>query len=578
MTEHPKRKIAIKHKTNKNTFLMTEEYMEQLYMVIPSAIFTVDTNRIITSFNRKAEEVTGYSSNEALGQSCAVFAMDTCTKTCNLFTPDVVKPILGKECIIKRKDGEKRILSKNADLIKDADGNVIGGVESFEDITERKKTEEVLNYMAYYDTLTGLPNRTTFTSRLNLALSNAYHTKGMIAVMFLDLDNFKAMNDTLGHTVGDQLLQDVGARLEDCLRESDLVARLGGDEFTVLLTGISSAKDVSGIARNVINALKPPFSFDGRELYVTTSIGASLYPYDGKDSQTLLRNADMALYRAKEQGRNSFQLYTASMNTRITERLNLENRIRKALDDGEFEIYYQPQVDLLSGEIFCMEALLRWHHPGFGTVYPAEFIPVLEEIGLISEIGEWVLRTACKQNKTWQDEGLLPVRIAVNMSPRYFERPNIVERIGRILEETRLNPKYLDIEITENAVIKDTEVIATIFYELREKGIRISIDDFATGYSSLSYLKKFPVDSVKIDQSFVSDLMDNPDDIAIAKAIVSLARNFGLETVAEGVETAEQLEFLRQLGCDGAQGFVFSKPTTAEEAAKLLAQNRLMCA
>jgi len=566
------------HKIDENAILEAKERMEQLYRVIPSAIFTVDAQGTITSFNKKAEEVTGYAAQEVLGEKCTIFAMNTCAGKCGLFAKDVPKPIMGKECVIKRKDGAERTLAKNADLIRDMNGNITGGVESFEDITERKKIEEILNYMAYYDTLTGLPNRMLFINRLDLAVSQAHRNREMLTVMFLDLDNFKTINDTLGHPVGDQLLQDVSERLESCLRKDDIIARIGGDEFTILSLRSGSISDGSEIAKKIMQALKPPFDLGGHEIHVTTSIGISVYPYNGKDSHTLLKNADAALYRAKELGRNNYQFYDTSMNAKAAEKLALENRVRKAFDNGEFVIYYQPQVDLISDGIVGMEALLRWNHPDFGTVYPAEFVPVLEEIGLLAEMDEWVLGTACKQNKMWQDMGLPCVRIAVNVSPKQFKRRDMVRIVDQVLAKTGLDPCYLDIEIIESVLIEDVEAIATIFYELREKGVRITIDDFATGYSSLSYLKKFPVDAVKIDQSFINDLIDSPDDMAIARAIITLAHNFGLRAVAEGVETTEQLEFLRTLNCDGAQGYIFSRPLMANDAAAILSRDIPLCA
>ena len=579
MPSNPKRsKDLTKRKKNEQALLEAKERMEQIYRMVPSAIFTVNTNKTITSFNKKAEEITGYSLEEVIGKKCSVFAMNTCTKKCGLFAHDVTKPIMAKECIIRRKDREERVLSKNVDVLRDVQGNIIGGVESFEDITDRKKTEEVLNYMAYYDILTGLPNRTLFTDRLNSAVSYAYRNKEMIAVMFLDLDNFKVINDILGHSVGDQLLQGVAERLIGCLRENDTIARLGGDEFILLAKQINNEDDVVKITEKIREVLKLSFNFDGNELHTTTSIGVSIYPHDGKDSQTLLRNADTALYRAKAQGRDNYQLYTASMNAKTSERLVLENRIYKALAQEEFVIYYQPQVDLVSGEIFGMEALLRWQHPEFGMVYPTEFIPILEDVGLIAPVGEWVLKTACRQNKIWQDAGFPAMRIAINMSPKQFQQQDLVEMVDRVLRETNFSPKRLDIEITENAIIKDIDATATSFRRLKELGVQISIDDFATGYSSLSYLKKFPVNNLKIDQSFIRDITNNSDDVAIVRAIITLAHNFKLKTIAEGVETVEQLEFLRSLKCDAVQGYVVSHPLTAEDATELLSKDIRLCA
>ncbi|OFW34287.1 MAG: hypothetical protein A2074_05585, partial [Candidatus Aquicultor primus] len=551
-----------------------KERVEQLYRVMPSAVFTVDSESLITSFNDKAVEITGYEPSEIIGKKCTVFSLDPCTITCGLFSADVLKPIMGRECTIRRKDGQIRSLSKNVDVVRDVDGNVIGGVESFEDITERKHAEEMLNYMAFYDLLTDLPNRTLLSDRLILAIANAHRNGHMLAVLFLDLDRFKAINDTLGHTVGDQLLQRVADRLKGCLREGDTIARLGGDEFTLLLPQVDTVDDATAVAQKVIDVLKPSFTFDGRKLYVTTSIGIALYPDDGKDVQSLLKNADIALYRAKEQGRNNYQLYTPSMNAKAFERLAMEVNMRKALERQEFTVYYQPQLDLATGEIIGMEALIRWMHPDLGLVYPAEFIPMAEETGLIVPIGEWVLSTACAQNKAWQDAGYAPIRMAVNLSCRQFQQVDLAERVARIVKETGLDPSYLELEITESVLMKDADAAVDTLNKLKKKGIYISIDDFGTGYSSLGYLKRFPIDVLKIDQSFIRELSVGTEDAAIATAIITVAHTMKLKALAEGVETLEQLELLRSLKCDSMQGFVFSRPVPAEEASKILGEER----
>ncbi|MDI6816015.1 MAG: PAS domain S-box protein [Actinomycetota bacterium] len=551
-----------------------KERVEQLYRVMPSAVFTVDRESLITSFNDKAVQITGYEASEIIGRKCSEFALEPCTNKCGLFSSDVQKPIMGRECTIRRKDGEIRTLSKNVDVVRDADGNVIGGVESFEDITERKHAEEMLNYMAFYDLLTDLPNRTLLSDRLILAIANAHRSGNMMALLFLDLDRFKTINDTLGHTVGDKLLQQVADRLKGCLREGDTIARLGGDEFTLLLPQIVTVDDATSVAQKIIDVLKPPFGFDGRELHITTSIGIALYPSDGKDVQSLLKNADIALYRAKEQGRNNYQLYTPLMNAEAFERLAMEVSMRKALERQEFVVYYQPQVDLKTGAIIGMEALIRWMHPDLGLVYPAEFIPMAEETGLIVPIGEWVLRTACEQNKAWQDAGYAPIRMAVNLSCRQFQQVDLAERVARIVKETGLDPRYLELEITESVLMKDADAAVDTLNKLKKKGIYISIDDFGTGYSSLGYLKRFPIDVLKIDRSFIRELSAGTEDAAIATAIITVAHTMKLKALAEGVETLEQLELLRSLKCDSMQGFIFSRPVPAEEASRILGEER----
>ncbi|MBS3908755.1 MAG: EAL domain-containing protein [Actinobacteria bacterium] len=551
-----------------------KERVEQLYRVMPSAVFTVDNESVITSFNDKAAEITGYEPSEIIGKKCTVFSRDPCVSRCGLFSADVLKPIMRGECTIRRKDGEIRTLSKNVDVIRDVGGDIIGGVESFEDITERKHAEEMLNYMAYFDLLTDLPNRTLLSDRLVLAIANAHRNGHMLAVFFLDLDRFKAINDTLGHTVGDQLLQRVADRLKRCLREGDTIARLGGDEFTLLLPRVDTIDDVTVVAQKVIDVLKPSFMFEGGELHVTTSIGIALYPDDGEDVSSLLKNADIALYRAKEQGRNNYQLYAPSMNAKAFERLAMEGNLRKALERQEFTVYYQPQLDLATGEIIGMEALIRWNHPDLGLVYPAEFIPMAEETGLIVPIGEWVLRTACEQNKAWQDAGHAPIRMAVNLSCRQFQQVDLAERVARIVKETGLDPRYLELEITESVLMKDADAAVDTLNKLKKKGIYISIDDFGTGYSSLGYLKRFPIDVLKIDRSFIRELSAGTEDAAIATAIITVAHTLKLKALAEGVETLEQLELLRSLKCDSMQGFLFSRPLPAEEASKILGEER----
>jgi len=454
----------------------------------------------------------------------------------------------------------------------------MGGVESFEDITERKKAEEMLNSMAYYDSLTGLSNRILFNDRLGLALAQARRTKEMLAVLYIDLDNFKAINDTLGHAVGDRLLQLVGRRLKDCLRDGDTIARLGGDEFVVLLPQIRCAEDATVVATKLLESFGLPFDLDNNELFITTSIGISLYPYDGDDTETMLKNADTALYRAKEHGKNNYQLYTSAMNAKAFERLALENSMRRALDREEFVVYYQPQVNLATGQIVGMEALLRWQHPDLGLVYPSEFIGLAEETGLIISIGDFALRTACKQNKAWQDAGHPPVRIAVNLSAKQFYQQNLDDTIAQALDDTNLHPKFLELEITESVVMKDTTSVSASLYKLKDMGIQVTIDDFGTGYSSLSYLKRFPIDGLKIDRVFIRNLTTDPNDAAIAKAIIAMAKSLNLRVVAEGVETTDQLEFLRSLKCDEIQGYLISRPVPADEATALLVESKQRCA
>lgn len=437
---------------------------------------------------------------------------------------------------------------------------------------QRLRAEEAAQHQAHYDLLTDLPNRTMFVDRLTLALAHANRYRKMLAILFVDLDRFKTIIDTLGHAVGDRLLRGVAERLRQCLDEGDTLARMGGDEFVVLLPQIHRADKAVRVAHQILEVLKPSFMFNGHELHITTSIGIALYPYDGEDTDTLLKNADTALYRAKEQGRNNYQLYTPAMNARAFERLALENSLRKALERQEFLLHYQPQLELKTGQIIGIEALLRWQHPDLGLVYPAEFIPLAEETGLIVPLGEWVLRTACAQNRTWRAAGLPPITMAVNLSARQFQHHDLVETIARILKETDLEPGGLEVEITESIAMQNADYTIVILKELKDMGIQISLDDFGTGYSSLSYLKKFPLDTLKIDQSFIRDLSSEANDAAIANAVIVLAHSLKLNVLAEGVETREQETFLKDKGCDRYQGYLFSNPLPAPVLETLLRQ------
>ncbi|MBD0345805.1 MAG: EAL domain-containing protein [Coleofasciculus sp. Co-bin14] len=433
----------------------------------------------------------------------------------------------------------------------------------------QKRVEDMLRHQASHDRLTGLPNRMLFDERLSLALATTHRYGEMLAVVFLDVDGFKTINDTLGHAIGDQLLQNIAQRLRGCLRSGDILARWGGDEFTLLLSPIGSAEDVAKIATGILETINAPLQFEGQELHIKASLGIALAPYDGEDSETLLKNADAAMYRAKQQGRNRYQLYTSAIGTKAQERLVLENNLYKALERQEFHLHYQPQVDLQTCEIVGMEALIRWQSPTLGFISPSAFIPIAEEMGLISAIGEWVLWTACAQNRAWQSLGLPPIRMAVNLSARQFQQKNLVEMIAQVLESTQLEPRYLELEITESIAMQDISLTISVLRTLRSMGIQIAIDDFGTGYSSLSSLKHFPLDKLKIDQSFVRDLVKDSYDAAITKALVALGHGLKLEVVAEGVETQEQLAFLRSIQCDGMQGYLLSRPLPTQEATNL---------
>ncbi len=447
----------------------------------------------------------------------------------------------------------------------DEAGRPRGAIGTALDITERKRSEEQIRALAYHDTLTGLPNRLLFGDRLSLAVAQAHRQSQGLAVLFLDLDRFKLINDSLGHSVGDRLIRGVADRLTTCVREGDTVARLGGDEFTLLLPAVEREADAARVADKVLDVLRVPFALEGRELFVTASMGISLYPADGHDAETLVKNADTAMYRAKEDGRDNYRIYAHAMNATALERLALENSLRRALANEELVLYYQPLMNLASGSLHGMEALLRWQHPELGIVKPTDFIPIAEITGLILPIGPWVLKTACAQARRWQLAGHDGLSMAVNLSARQFQQPDLVAQVRRALDETGLPPRSLEIEITESNAMQNGETTVRTLQDLKSLGVRLSIDDFGTGYSSLGYLRRFPIDTLKIDQSFVRDLTDDPDDAAIVSTMIAMARTLKLEVVAEGIETPGQLAFLADHGCDRGQGYQFSPPLPARE-------------
>jgi diguanylate cyclase (GGDEF)-like protein/PAS domain S-box-containing protein len=438
------------------------------------------------------------------------------------------------------------------------------------DITDRKRAEETIRRQAYYDVLTNLPNRNLFKDRLEQAMKQAHRNKQILGVIVLDLDRFKNINETLGHILGDKLLVAVAERLLSVLNESETIARFGGDEFTLLLPQVISIEEATQHAQKIIELLAAPFKLSNHELHVTTSIGMAFYPDDGENSEILLKNAETAMYRAKEQGRNNYQLYASVMNVSAFKQLLMENSLRRALEKEEFVVYYQPQIDIKTQRLVGAEALVRWQHPDLGLVFPTEFIGLAEETGLIVPIGEWVIRKVCAQNKKWQDAGFEKVCISVNLSARQFQQRNLVATISHILQETGLDPQCLGMEITESIAMKNADFTISALNELKKMGIHLSLDDFGTGYSSLSYLKRFPLETLKIDRSFVRDITTDPNDAAIVTAVIALAHSLKLNVVAEGVETDGQLNFLKTHDCNHVQGYIFSHPLSEENFLKTL--------
>jgi diguanylate cyclase (GGDEF)-like protein/PAS domain S-box-containing protein len=528
--------------------------------------------------NPAFERVTGYASDEACGRNCRFLQGEDREQP----PLDELRKALSEQREARvelrnyRKDGSRFWSELFISPVRDEQGQVTHFVGELIDITMQHEQQEQLHHQATHDPLTGLPNRNLLTDRLMQAISYAQRYQRMIAVAFLDLDKFKHINDSMGHEAGDQLLKIVGERLAGCVRDSDTVARLGGDEFVLVLYDQANEDITYHAMQRVLGSISQPVMINGREMSITCSIGFAVYPQDGEDAETLIRNADTAMYRAKELGRDNFQFYTEDLHTRINERLGMEAGLRRALQQHEFILHYQPRVDLGSGKVNGMEALIRWNHPQLGLVEPLRFVPLAEELGLIHQIGEWVMRDACTQQKAWQRQGAADLPVAVNISGAQFLQKDFTQKLAAVLRDTGVDPSRIELEITESLSMQDPQVTIAVLRELKQMGVRLAIDDFGTGYSNLSYLKQFPVDIIKLDRSFVRDIVRNPEDLAISDAVISMAHSLHLRVIAEGVESATQLALLADRACDDMQGFYFSMALPVDDCTAMLLENRAL--
>lgn len=554
----------------------SEELFRALYHDANHPVYVFEENLKVVDANPYASEFYGYSLEEFKKMNLYDLAIPDDRSVQREMFEQLIKEEgdFIKDLRQQKRTGE--VITVTTDIVGIMRRGKKFYVSKITDITERKLAEVRLSHLANYDLLTNLPNRLLFVDRLNQALSQGRRTQKLVAILFLDIDRFKTINDTLGHHVGDRLLQSI-SKLLVAGRETDTVTRLGGDEFTIMLTNVGHAKDAALVAEKILTTLSSQsFQIAGHEIFITVSIGITLYPFDGEDIDTLLKNADTAMYRAKERGRNTYQFYTRDMNNLALERLELETALRKAVEREELELNYQPIVDAESGKIIASEALLRWNHPTLGRIPPDRFIPLAEETGLILQIGEWVLKTACNEFQLLIESGNTPVRLAVNISVRQFQDIKFINMVKNILNETHFNPNLLELEITESNLMQNIERTHETLYQLSKTGIKFSVDDFGTGYSSLTYLKRFPIDTLKIDRTFIKDIIQDSDDKAITTAIIAMAHSLKLQVVAEGVETKEQLEFLRSLRCDSLQGFLFYKPLSLEAFKALLKEGKVL--
>jgi diguanylate cyclase (GGDEF)-like protein/PAS domain S-box-containing protein len=570
-------RYAIERKTMEEALFVEKERAEVTLNSIGDAVACTDMAGNLTLLNAVGEKLTGWSWAEAAGRPAAEILRIKNSE--NLETiPDPMEIAAGQDLagrlprnsILIRRDGFEIPIEDLVAPIHNRDGRVTGAVIVFRDVSTARAMALQITHSAEHDFLTGLPNRLLLRDRISQAIALAQRHGNRVAVLFLDLDGFKHINDSLGHSTGDKLLQSIAKRLVECVRGADTVSRQGGDEFVVLLSDVAHADDAAITARRMLKAVEETHCVDQRDLHVTASIGVSVYPDDGLDAESLIQNADTAMYQAKENGRTSYEFFKPAMSVRAVERQFIEENLRRAVEREEFVLHYQPKINLSSGRITGAEALLRWTHPARGAVTPAQFIPIAEACGLILPIGAWVLREACKQAQAWRDAGLPPITMAVNVSAMEFRDEHFLQGLSSVLGDTGFDPRFLELELTESVLMKRPGYTATILPALKEMGISVALDDFGTGYCSLSYLRKFPVNTLKIDQSFVRQIGAGGGDTPLVTAVIAMARSLKLRVVAEGVETLEELLFLRAQRCDEAQGFYFSRPVLPDEFAKLL--------
>jgi len=540
------------------------------------AVIGTTSDGQVVSWNTGAAEMYGYSTDEMLGRSISILENPEHGRE----PQDVRERIEAGESVIRfdatrlRKDGTTIDVVVSVSPIRDESGELTGLATVARDISERRRSEELIIYQAFHDPLTGLPNRALLMERLNICLGKARRGGKLLALLYLDLDLFKSVNDGIGHVAGDSVFQELARRLTSCVRDADTVARIGGDEFVVLLPEIVRAEDAAIVARKLLESVAEPFIASGRRLDLTTSIGVSVFPNDGDDAETLLRNADNAMYRAKERGRNNYQLSVPQLSDEAVKRLDVQAGLRLAIERQELVLHYQPVLSLTTGRIVELEALVRWQHPEKGLIMPGDFIDVAEKAGMMVSLGHWVLKSASSQLRVWQEKGFPDLRVAINLSPSQFHERNLASTVQQALTDSSLKPETLEIEITEGVAMEDAEVTVANLMALRDLNVGISIDDFGTGYSSLSYLKKFPVTTLKIDRSFVTDVATNSADAGIVRAVVAMAHGLKLNVIAEGVETEEQFAYLRDNGCDALQGYWFSRPKPVEAVDVLLAEEQ----